>query len=96
MHRQRVLVRVVILVLAVLVLFALRPLTFGDIALVIVLALAVWLVTALLERSPSDGQAAIDADDVLEAEPTADVDTAADVESDTAVLPGNAPTQPLR
>ena len=86
MHRQRVLVRVVILVLAMLLLFALRPLTFGDIALVIVLALAVWLVTALLERSPS----------ASDAEPTVGVEPTADVESDTAVLPGNAPTQPLR
>ncbi|GAA1957497.1 hypothetical protein [Microbacterium aquimaris] len=54
MRRQRVLVRMVILVLAVILLFALRPLTFGDIVLVVVLALVVWLIASLLEKDPAE------------------------------------------
>ncbi len=60
LHRQRVLVRIVILVVAILSLFLLRPLSFGDIILVVVLALLVWLVAVLLERSPEDDLEAAD------------------------------------
>lgn len=50
LRRQRILVRVLILVAAILLLFALRPLSIGDIVLTVLLALAVWLVAVLLER----------------------------------------------
>ncbi|GAA3622434.1 hypothetical protein GCM10022200_00710 [Microbacterium awajiense] len=54
MYRQRVLVRIIILVIAILSLFLLRPLSFGDVILVVVLALLVWLVAVLVQRSPDD------------------------------------------
>ena len=52
MHRQRLLVRIVILVLAIVLLFALRPLSVGDIVLTVVLALVVWLIAELVQRDP--------------------------------------------
>lgn len=83
LYAQRVLVRVIILVLAIVLLFSLRPLSFGDIVWVIVLALLVWLAATLLQRAPGD----LDGD----AETVAVVDeTAGDVvdthDGDTLVL----------
>jgi len=52
--RQRVLVRVVILVLGVAWLLALRPLTGGDLALVLLLGLAVWWLAELAQRRPDE------------------------------------------
>ncbi|MDZ8171327.1 hypothetical protein [Microbacterium xanthum] len=79
MHRQRVLVRIVILVLAVILLFALRPLTFGDIVLVVVLALAVWLIASLLEKDPSGA-------DELAAAEASDEETPIAVDADTVIV----------
>ncbi|MDE0545887.1 hypothetical protein [Microbacterium sp. C7(2022)] len=64
LYAQRTLVRVAILVLALVLLFALRPLSIGDILLVVILALAVWLIATLLQRSPDD--------DLTPSEPTED------------------------
>lgn len=52
--RYRVLVRTVIAVLAVLWLFALRPLSFGDVLLVVVVAFAVAWILELLQRRPEE------------------------------------------
>ena len=52
LHQQRVLVRLIILVLTLTLMFLLRPLSFGDIVLTVVLGLAVWLIAELLQRGP--------------------------------------------
>lgn len=54
LSRNRVLARVVIAVLAVLWLFSLRPLSTGDILLVLLVALLTGWILALLERGPAD------------------------------------------
>ncbi|MGZ0711174.1 hypothetical protein ACWPKO_22895 (plasmid) [Coraliomargarita sp. W4R53] len=68
MYTQRVLVRVAILFLAVVLLFTLRPLSIGDIVLVVALGLAVWLTATLLQRSPDDDAVVteLDADDAVD------------------------------
>ena len=66
--RYRVLVRVVIAVLAVLWLFAIRPLTVGDILLVLVVALLVGWILELLQRrddAPVPDAAGADTDAVV-------------------------------
>ncbi len=55
--RHRVLVRVVIAVLSVAWLFSLRPLSFGDVLLVLVLALLVGWVLELLQQPDADPDA---------------------------------------
>jgi len=52
--RQRVLVRVLLAVLAVIWLFALRPLSVGDVALVLIVTLGVAWVLELLQRRPDE------------------------------------------
>ncbi len=52
--RQRVLVRTIVAVLAVLWLFALRPLALGDVVLVVVVALGVAWLLELLQRRPDE------------------------------------------
>ncbi|MBD8021982.1 hypothetical protein [Microbacterium gallinarum] len=79
--RSRVLVRTIIAVLAVLWLFALRPLSFGDVVLVIVVAFAVaWLLELLQRREeehPVEGDIVVESD-IIEPEPVT-TDAAADV-----------------
>jgi len=55
MYRQRGLVRGVIAVLAIVWLLALRPLTFGDLLIVLVVTLVVWWLTELVQRRPDEG-----------------------------------------
>jgi len=62
MHRQRLLVRIAVLVLAIVLLFALRPLSVGDIVLTVVLALVVWLIAELVQRDPDAADATAEAD----------------------------------
>ena len=52
--KQRILVRAIIAVLAVLWLFALRPLSVGDILLVVVVSFAVAWILELLQRRPDE------------------------------------------
>ncbi len=52
--RYRVLVRTLIAVLAVLWLFSMRPLSLGDIVLVLVVALLVGWILELLQRREDD------------------------------------------
>lgn len=53
MHTYRALVRVVLVALAILWLLALRPLSIGDVALVLVVALLAWWVAELAQREPA-------------------------------------------
>jgi hypothetical protein len=88
---QRVLVRVVLGVLAVLWLMLLRPLSVGEVFLVLIVWLLVWWVTELLQRRPEDAEAAAAADVV--AVPPADGAGQADVtDGDTLVLDSEADT----
>ncbi|MEN2737861.1 hypothetical protein ABCS02_08730 [Microbacterium sp. X-17] len=70
LFHQRLLVRIAILVLTVVVLFFLRPLTFGTVIWTVVIALLVWLVVELLSRHPGDPARTVPA----EAETVADED----------------------
>ncbi|GAA1986968.1 hypothetical protein [Microbacterium pumilum] len=62
--RQRILVRTIIAILAVLWLFALRPLSIGDILLVVVVSFGVAWILELLQRRPEEVTATVDIDDV--------------------------------
>jgi hypothetical protein len=52
MYAYRVLVRVVVVALAVVWLLALRPLSIGDVSLVVIVALLVWWATELAQLRP--------------------------------------------
>ena len=52
-YSYRVLVRVVIVALAILWLLALRPLSIGDVALVLVVALLAWWAAELAQAEPA-------------------------------------------
>jgi hypothetical protein len=81
--RQRVLVRTLIAVLAVIWLFLLRPLSVGDIVLVAVVAFGVAWILELLQRRPEE-VAAVDDTDLLDSGvPIGDGDTA---DADTVVI----------
>lgn len=67
MDRQRVLVRVLLAVLAVLWLWLLRPLGVGEIFMVVIVALIVWWLCELVRR-PAEDTPALDADDSVDAE----------------------------
>lgn len=58
LYRYRVLVRTVVVVLAVLWLFALRPLSAGDVFLVLIVALVVVWILELLQERPGESEAA--------------------------------------
>lgn len=93
--RYKVLVRTVIAVLAVLWLFALRPLSIGDVLLVIVVAFAVaWILELLQRRAEEHADAAEPADVVAdtevvapEPEERADAATAVAAASDSTAKP---------
>jgi hypothetical protein len=97
--RHRVLVRTGIAVLAVLWLFAMRPLSLGDILLVLVVALLVGWILELLQRREEDTPTVADADTLVIAEPVpvvVDGDAVlvgADA-TETAVLEDAAPAAP--
>ena len=67
MDRQRVLVRIVIAVLAVIWLWLLRPLGVGEIFLVVIVALIVWWLCELVRR-PSVDAVVVAADGSVDAE----------------------------
>lgn len=94
---QRVLVRVVLGVLAVLWLMLLRPLSVGEVFLVLIVWLLVWWLTELLQRRPEDAEATAGAtpltDDGGGAAHLADGDTVVlDSEADTLVIDAEADT----
>ena len=73
--RQRILVRTIIAVLAVLWLFALRPLSVGDIVLVAFVAFGVAWILELLQRRPEELVGIDDTeDDLLYSDVSADAD----------------------
>ena len=90
--RQRILVRTLIAVLAVIWLFALRPLSIGDIVLVAVVAFGVAWILELLQRRPDELAAAGDAELLY-----SDVPVGADDANPTAeILPADeSPTLDL-
>ena len=81
--RQRVLVRTLIAVLAVIWLFLLRPLSVGDIVLVAVVAFGVAWILELLQRRPEEAATVNDTDLLYSDVPVGDGDTA---EADTVVV----------
>lgn len=92
MGRQRVLVRSLVIVLAVACLLVLRPLSIGDVVLVVVLAvLAAW-VLELLQQRPGEGMAEHPSADLEAAEfgtedaETPDLETAEDDADAAATL----------
>ncbi|GAA5203700.1 hypothetical protein [Microbacterium jejuense] len=105
MGRQRVLVRAIVIVLAVIWLMALRPLSGGDVALVVIVALVVAWVLELLQKRPDDAARAAAArrsDDASAAEGASasasddPAETADEGTNDTLPLPSpDADTTPL-
>ncbi|WP_194397996.1 hypothetical protein [Microbacterium atlanticum] len=85
---QRVLVRAVLGVLAVLWLMLLRPLSVGDVFLVLIVWLVVWWIAELLQRRPEEAEAATAA---AATSPLAGGDGATD-SGDTLVLDPDAET----
>jgi len=64
MYTYRVLIRVVIAALAVLWLAALRPLSIGDVALVVIVAALAWWAAELVQIVPDDAHVSRDVDAV--------------------------------
>jgi hypothetical protein len=109
LYAQRVLVRIVLGALAVLWLMLLRPLSVGEVFLVLVVWLVVWWVFELLQRRPEEAAAAaVLAEEAAaaagasgsapvvdtEADTVVIVDTAApDAEADTLVIETDAATE---
>ncbi|WP_426324792.1 hypothetical protein [Microbacterium sp. E-13] len=93
LYAQRVLVRIVLGVLAVLWLMLLRPLSVGEVFLVLIVWLVVWWVFELLQRRPEEAAAvaaasAADADDADFADTLViDADTVVVDENATEVIP---------
>ncbi len=54
LFQQRLLVRIALVILSAIVLFSIRPVTFGSIVGTVAVALLVWLVIELLSRAPGD------------------------------------------
>jgi hypothetical protein len=88
--RYRVLIRVVIAVLAVLWLYALRPLSTGDVFLVIIVSFAVAWVLELLQKRPEELVTASAEDSALVAEEAALVAEEAAVDAELAAARAEA------
>lgn len=97
MFAQRGLVRAAIVVLAILWLLALRPLTVGEIILVLVVALLVWWLAELVQERPDEAATAEVGEDVVdEVVISDDADTLPLHDAATAPLDGlgSPPTTP--
>ena len=97
--RQRILVRTIIAVLAVLWLFALRPLSVGDIVLVAFVAFGVAWILELLQRRPEELDAVAEEDGLLYSDVPVDSDGYVDPpavlpEDESPTLDLTAPTPP--
>ncbi|KRB35998.1 hypothetical protein [Microbacterium sp. Root180] len=93
--RHKVLVRTAIAVLAVLWLFALRPLSFGDIVLVIVVAFVVAWILELLQRraeehAEAEAEAEVEASEIIDPDAIVVVDEVVVVETADAATTGAA------
>lgn len=98
--RHRAFVRTAIATLAVLWLFAMRPLSIGEIVTVLIVSLVVGWILELLqkrddesveERVKTDGTDTLVFDDAAAAESTVDADTLVLADADTLVIEGAAP-----
>lgn len=83
LYAQRALVRTVIAVLGIVWLLALRPLTVGDIVLVLVVGLLAWWLAELLQRRP-DEEAVVATDAAAQSAEAASADLDAAVRADIA------------
>ncbi|MFK4835326.1 hypothetical protein ACI3KY_06320 [Microbacterium sp. ZW T2_14] len=106
LHNQRILVRIVLGALAIVWLMLLRPLSVGEVFLVLVVWLVVWWVFELLQRRPEEAAAAAEAAATAEAaipdEPAVDADAdtvvivdadTVDADADTLVIETDAATE---
>lgn len=85
--RQRILVRTIIAVLAVLWLFALRPLSVGDILLVVIVSFGVAWILELLQRRPEELVVGSTAEpDLMYSDVAEDAVIVVDDDSTTAVI----------
>lgn len=95
--RQRVLMRVVIAILAVVWLFLLRPLSFGDVVLVLVVAFAVAWILELLQRRdaehPAVEETVVDAAPEGDREPVAGAVGAASDPVAVVIVEGASPKE---
>jgi hypothetical protein len=95
--RSRTLVRVAVIVLAVVWLLLLRPLSFGDIALVAIVALVIAWILELLQRRPEEAAAIAVGDAVVAAETADAADDEAALEEvvvDTVVVTADDASAP--
>ncbi|WP_404432267.1 hypothetical protein LG299_16630 [Microbacterium lacus] len=95
--RYRVLVRTLVAVLAVLWLFAMRPISIGDIVLVLIVALLVgWILELLQRREEIDATALSEVDVAVDERADTlvidEADTLVLADADTLVIEGAAPT----
>ncbi len=74
MYAQRTLVRAALVVLSIVWLLALRPLTVGDIVLVLVVSLLVWWLAELVQRRDDESVAVADDADAQRAEAATDAE----------------------
>ncbi|MDQ7880141.1 hypothetical protein Q9R08_19275 [Microbacterium sp. QXD-8] len=85
LYAQRILVRIVLGALAIVWLMLLRPLSVGEVFLVLVVWLVVWWVFELLQRRPEEAAAALLADEAAAAA-AAESTPVVDTEADTVVI----------
>ena len=93
LYRYRTLVRTLVVVLAVIWLFALRPLSTGDVFLVLIVALVVTWILELLQVRPDE---VVGADETVLEDADADVDGNADtlvIDADTVVVDDTSDTE---
>lgn len=84
--RYRVLVRTLVAVLAALWLFAMRPISIGDILLVLIVALLVGWILELLQRREDVDEVEVEVSDDLDAAVGDQADTLVIDDADTLVL----------
>lgn len=87
LYTQRILVRIVLGALAIVWLMLLRPLSVGEVFLVLVVWLVVWWVFELLQRRPEEAAAAaLLAEEAAAAAAAAESPPVVDTEADTVVI----------
>lgn len=95
LYAQRILVRIVLGGLAIVWLMLLRPLSVGEVFLVLVVWLVVWWVFELLQRRPEEAAAAaLLAEEAAAAAAVAESAPAVDTEADTVVIIDGDPADP--
>lgn len=94
LYAQRTLVRIVLGALAILWLMLLRPLTVGEVFLVLIVWLVVWWIVELVQRRPAEAEAvaAAVADDAAVADTASDAADTLVIDADTVVVDADAAT----